>query len=119
MQQTKDLTLPNATAFDELPQTILPFKRSSTCLVALLAIRALVLSLIALNFMDGFNERIPSGIQFDSLRAMLLVFYLPLAVILLSLTLLQPSARKLLIGTIACDLLALLWFDNVIQLFVS
>lgn len=90
------------------------FKRVNALLMFF--IRAVVLGLIAFDFFQHFSANIPYGIQFEGLRASLVLFYLPLAVVLLMFTWFLKNI-KMLWFLLLVDLLVLYFFDDLIRFF--
>ncbi|MBD1380750.1 hypothetical protein [Metabacillus arenae] len=90
-------------------------KKVNTLLV--LTLRVIVLGLITFDFFQRFSQNIPHGIQFEGLRASLVLFYIPLSFVLLMFTWFIKNKRTFWI-TLILDVLILYFFDNIIRLFV-
>lgn len=95
---------------------LLLFKRVNTLLMFF--IRVIVLGLIAFDFFQHFSADVPYGIQFEGLRASLILFYLPLVIVLLMFTWFLKN-MKMLGLLLLVDLLVLYFFDDMIRLFIS
>ncbi|ALC82405.1 MULTISPECIES: zf-HC2 domain-containing protein [Bacillus] len=91
------------------------FKRVNTLLMFF--IRVIVLGLIAFDFSQHFSADVPYGIQFEGLRASLVLFYIPLAFVLLMFTWFLKN-MKLLLMSLLVDLLVIYFFDDLIRLIV-
>jgi hypothetical protein len=106
---------PNPIAMKRFKKLFL-FKRLNAFL--LFFIRVIVLGLIAFDFFQHFSANVPYGIQFEGLRAGLILFYLPLAFVLLMFTWFLKNMKMLWISLII-DLIVLYFFDDMIRMFVS
>lgn len=104
---------------DSLP--VQPFKKlillKKFLTLFLFFIRTVVIGLIAFDFFRHFSPAVPYGLQFEGLRASLVIFYVPLAFFLLLFTWFMKNGKIFWI-TLIIDLLVIYFFDDAVRFFV-
>ncbi|PLR75390.1 hypothetical protein CU633_21450 [Bacillus sp. V3-13] len=91
------------------------FKKATTFLMFF--IRVIMLGFITFDFFQHFSPEVPVGLQFEGLRASLILFYIPLSFLLLMFTWFLQS-KKIILTTFIMDILAICFFDDMLRFFI-
>lgn len=91
-------------------------KKINTLLMFL--IRMIVIGLITFDFFQHFSPKVPYGLQFEGLRASLVLFYIPLSILLLMFTWFIKN-KKIFWFTLIVDIFVIYFFDDMIRLFIQ
>lgn len=80
----------------------------------IVGIRLIIISFIVFLFFNTFNDKAPLGLQLSGLRASVVLFYMPYAAF--TIIPLIFGSKKLLLVTLALDLVVACFLDKIIRL---